>query len=101
MATQRNVQRQNEEARESIRKLAIAGADSTKMRWLHSLLTQQGKSPKQGALVRLKHVTEQEGDFYSGMWLDEELNFWEFVVVVARSTGVTEVERFAIEVCRW
>lgn len=95
MTAQRNVQQQNADTLERIRVLAKAGADGTKMSWLHSLLKQQGKSPEQGALVRLQHVPEQEGDFYAGTWLDVELNFWEFVVVVERGTGATQVERFA------
>jgi hypothetical protein len=95
MATQRNVQQQNADTLESIRVLVRAGADGARMSWLHRLLRQQGKSPEQGALVRLQHVPEQEGDFYAGIWLDEELNFWEFVVVVERGTGATKVERFA------
>jgi|JI8StandDraft_2_1071088.scaffolds.fasta_scaffold28968_1 hypothetical protein len=94
MAIQRNVQQQNGAELERIRELVRVGADIDRVRWLHSLLGQQGKSPEQGALVRLHHVPEQEGDLYSGTWLDSELSFWEFVVVVARDSGAIHVERF-------
>jgi hypothetical protein len=91
MAIQRNVQQQNADTLASISSLVRAGANGATMRWLHSLLRQQGMSPHQGALVRLRHVPEQEGDFYAGTWLDEELNFWDFVAVVVRGTETTNV----------
>jgi hypothetical protein len=52
-----------------------------------TMLSSGGLDPEHGILVRLEYVPEQEGEFFSGLWLTEDGRFWHFKALVARATG--------------
>jgi hypothetical protein len=93
MAIQRNVQQQAAETRANIELAVSVGVAMPQ--WLRSLLQERTLSPDGGLLVRYCEVPEQEGNLQSGVWLTDELEFWEFAVMVSRSTQQTlVVEQF-------
>jgi hypothetical protein len=96
MSQQLNVQQQNASAKAKIqRTVAAFQCRSPFLAWLPAVLASHGLSPEAGALVRLSEIPEQEGNLFSGVWLTQSREFWEFEVVVSRSTGaVVAVERF-------
>ena len=94
MAIQRNVQQQECEARAEIQRAAAIGA--TMPEWLRSLLQEHALSPQSGLLVRYCEVPEQEGNLQTGVWLTDSLEFWQFEVMVSRSSQQTlSVEIFS------
>lgn len=94
MALQRSVQQQNAAAKAKIER--VAAIRLAALPWLEAVLRSHRFAPEAGLLVRLPEVPEQEGSLYAGIWLAESLDFWEFEVVVSRTTGeLLSVDRFA------
>ena len=93
MAIQRNVQQQAAEVRSKIERAASIGAAMPQ--WLRSLLQEHALSPTAGLLVHYCEVVEQEGNLQTGVWLTETAEFWQFEVMVSRSSHQTlNVEEF-------
>jgi hypothetical protein len=92
MARQRSVQQQNAAAKAEIERVGVKGAS---LPWLYAVLRSRQLEPRSGLLVRLSETPEQEGNLFSGVWLSERLEFWEFAVVISRaSEELVGVERF-------
>jgi hypothetical protein len=95
-ARQFNVQQQVALVREGIEGIAdyATRADSP-VPWLAGLLREKHIDPTTGILVRIRHTPEQNGEFYSGLWLAPPAQFWEFEVTIPRiSSPIAEIERF-------
>ncbi|AYM96298.1 hypothetical protein EAG14_09675 [Acidovorax sp. 1608163] len=93
MGIQRNVQQQAAETQTAIRRAACIGAALPQ--WLRSALQERALQPQAGLLVRYFVVPEQEGDLHTGIWLTDSLEFWEFEVMVSRtSRQMLNVETF-------
>lgn len=91
MSIQRNVAQQNDDTLAEIKRAAMAAHS---LPWLTKLLLTHG-APTDGVLARLSVIPEQEGDFYVGIWLSSDEQFWDFALTVERSSAqVLEVERF-------
>jgi hypothetical protein len=92
MNRQRSVQQQNAAAKAEIERVAAKGVS---LPWLYAVLRSHQLEPRSGLLVRLSETPEQEGNLFSGVWLSERSEFWEFAVVISRaSEELVGVERF-------
>ena len=92
MSLQLNVQQQIEIRKAEIRRALPCAA---RLRWLVPVLASKGASVIGSGLVRLSETPDQGGSLVSGIWLSEDLEFWEFTALVSRSTGeLLEVEEF-------
>jgi len=92
MTIQRSVQQQNAATKAEIERVAAKGP---LLPWLYAVLRSHQLEPTSGLLVRLSETPEQEGNLFYGLWLSERTEFWEFVVVVSRtSEELVAVERF-------
>ena len=90
---QRNVQQQTATLRKGVERCASSLGSAAP--WLFQVLAQRGLRVTDGILAALRHAPEQEGDFFSGIWLSHPSTFWAFHVVVAREpNGAVTVERF-------
>ncbi len=59
------------------------------------MLLEHQLDPKSGVLVQFAQVTEQDGEWFSGLWLNASKQFWCFEVLIARTANaVPEIERF-------
>lgn len=96
MALQRNVAQRNAEAKAEILRISeIFAARSSHLAWLSALLVSHGLNPGSGILVSLSEIPEQEGHLFSGLWLSQSEEFWEFEVVLSRDSGeLLSAERF-------
>ena len=91
MSIQRNVAQQNDH---TLAKMRWAAATAQSLPWLTNLLLIHG-ALTDGLLAHLSVVTEQEGDFYTGVWLSRDEHFWDFALTIERgSARVLYVERF-------
>ena len=87
----RNVQQQNEQVRGE-----IVRAANSQIPWLPQILLKHQLDPKSGILVALAQVPDQEGEWFSGLWLSTSEQFWRFEVVIARETNaILAIEQFA------
>ncbi|MCB4364331.1 hypothetical protein KIH07_11340 [Hydrogenophaga taeniospiralis] len=96
MPLQRNVAQQNAETEAKVRQAAeMFASHPTRLAWLNAILLSHGLVPNSGILARLSEVPEQEGNLFSGVWLSQAEEFWEFEVVVSRESGeLLSTERF-------
>ena len=82
MAIQRNVDQQNQT---TLAEIKWAAAMAPSLAWLPGLIDAQAL-PREGALVGLSIIPEQEGDWYRCVWLTTTGRFWKFTAVVSRQT---------------
>lgn len=96
MALQRNIAQQNAETKAKVRRVAdIFATRPSHLAWLGTLLVSHGLNPSSGILVSLSEIPEQEGHLFSGVWLCQSEEFWEFEVVLSRTSGeLLSAERF-------
>jgi hypothetical protein len=96
MALQRNVAQQNAETKAEVRRVAeIFASRPSHLAWLSALLLSRGLNPNSGILVGLSEIPEQEGNLFSGVWLSQSEEFWEFEAVLSRDSGeLLSAERF-------
>ena len=96
MARRLSVQRQNEETKSAIRRVAsLFASKPSSLAWLERLLQSHNLDPESGFLARLSETPEQDGNLFSGIWLTRSHEFWEFRAMVSRATGeVLDVECF-------
>ena len=97
MSRQQSVQQQNAATKAEIQRLAARFAgDPQGFSWLCAVLVSNGLDPNAGLLVRLSGLADQEGHLMSGLWLTQTQEFWEFALLLSRSTGeLLGVEQFA------
>lgn len=97
MSKQQSVQQQNAATRAQIELVAERFAnDPQGFSWLHTVLARNGLDPRTGLLVILSELADQEGNVMSGLWLTQTRQFWEFSVVIARTTGeLLSVDQFS------
>jgi len=65
-----------------------------RMSWLESLLTSKDQVPLGGVLAEYHSVTEQEGEFVSGLWLNARREFFAF-------EGLLTGEQTSFSIERW
>ena len=89
---QRNVQQQVALLRDEIERTSasLESADSS-VSWLAMVLASHGLSVGTGILVSLSHVPEQDGEFYTGLWLESPGSFWRFEITVPRKQGAAPI----------
>ncbi|SUS07400.1 conserved hypothetical protein [uncultured Defluviicoccus sp.] len=94
---QLNVQQQVALVREGVEGIAdFATKADSPVPWLAGLLREMHIDPATGVLVKLQHIPDQGGEYYSGLWLAAPAQFWEFEVTIPRLPSQTRVvEHFA------
>jgi len=61
--------------------------------WIPALLERCGQSAKNGLLIRLSDVPDQEGALWYGSWLSSRRKFYDFEVLTSRDTSkIIEIE---------
>ena len=65
--------------------------------WLEELLTLKGHRVADGILIRCSDIIEQGGTQWMGTWLTKQRVFYDFAVIVSRSSEtLIEIERWEI-----
>ncbi|WP_154724489.1 hypothetical protein [Thiothrix nivea] len=86
MSIQKNTDKQNGTLSKEIKDCALFTLFSgAAPQWLIDLITSNGFSFDSGILIRLTSIPEQEGDYFSGLWLTNSHEFWQFSVIVNRT----------------
>lgn len=88
MSISLNVGQQNQASKTAIAHIASLFVQKRQLfGWLVQALESQGLDPESGFPVCLAEVPEQEGRFFTGIWLTNQRRFWAFEAIVSRSTG--------------
>lgn len=88
MAFQKNVAQQNAETKAEIyRTTQLSSTNPILFEIAASVLELHGIRRESALLVHLSEIPEQEGNLFSGLWLTDSLQFWQFEVIVSRHSG--------------
>lgn len=91
---QRNVSQQNDATLAEIERAAAMATQEPYVRWLTHILSNQGMSPRDGILVRVRSAPDQFADVYNGLWLTKNRRFKDFTIGVSRVDDSLEIEHF-------
>lgn len=83
---------------ELVRLRIVAHTDDLRkgrMRWLDEILLDKGEVSSDGVVAEFRAVTEQDGEYVCGLWLNSSLQFFEFEALLSfdRAT-VIEIEKW-------